>query len=439
MKKGRMVLSVVVSLLVVSSLSLANGLNLNSLGSRALSMGGAFVGLADDFSAIYWNPAGIAQFDRQYFGFYGTDIIPSGTYKFDMTIPGLGTVPMVNAETQTKHYLAGLAAYYYPISENLVAGVGVYVPSGLGSRWDGADFSAVTMGGTVEWMSRIGMVTISPALAYKVSDQVYVGATLNINYAVFEVKTFAGDQDLGINLGQYEEKLNGWGYGATLGILIKPSEMFSLGATVRTKSTISFSGDVSIENLNVLGLIPGTPLFGTTISNSTTADREVSWPWWVAGGVAVKPVESLTLTADLQWTQWSEIDVMESEFKDPLWAILVDAERKMQWDDKMQIRFGAEYRINSVALRAGYYWDPSPAPDKTMNVLLPNYDFNVITFGLGYNLNGLQVDFAFEYLMGKERNIPLQKTMTDPDWETAMPGKYNMKIAVPNISISYRF
>lgn len=439
MKKGRVVLSVVVSLLVVSSLSLANGLNLNSLGSRALSMGGAFVGLADDFSAIYWNPAGIAQFDRQYFGFYGTDIIPSGTYKFDMTIPGLGTVPMVNAETQTKHYLAGLAAYYYPISENLVAGVGVYVPSGLGSRWDGDDFLAVTMGGTVEWMSRIGMVTISPALAYKVSDQVYMGAALNINYAVFEVKTFAGDQDLGINLGQYEEKLNGWGYGATLGILIKPSDMFSLGATVRTKSKISFSGDVSIENLNVLGLIPGTPLFGTTISNSTSADREISWPWWIAGGVAVKPVESLTLTADLQWTQWSEIDVMESEFKDPLWAILVDAERKMQWDDKMQIRFGAEYRISSVALRGGYYWDPSPAPDKTMNVLLPNYDFNVITLGLGYNLNGLQVDFAFEYLMGKERNIPLQKTLTDPDWETAMPGKYSMKIAVPNISISYRF
>ena len=36
------------ALLGLSPLALANGLNLNSLGSRALSMGGAFVGLADD-------------------------------------------------------------------------------------------------------------------------------------------------------------------------------------------------------------------------------------------------------------------------------------------------------------------------------------------------------------------------------------------------------
>lgn len=439
MKKGRVCFAIIASLSVLSSLALANGLNLNSLGSRALAMGGAFVGLADDFSAIYWNPAGIAQFDRQYFGFYGTDIIPSGTYRFDMTIPGLGSVPMVNAATETKHYLAGLAAFYYPINENLVAGLGVYVPSGLGSRWDGADFSAISMGGAYEWMSRIGMVTISPAIAYKINEQVYVGAALNINHAMFDVKTHAGDQELGINLGQYDESLSGWGYGATFGILVKPSEMVSMGAAVRTKAKMKFSGDITIDNLSVLGLIPGTPLFGATIPNTTSAEREVSWPWWLAGGVAVIPVENLTVTADLQWTQWSEIDIMESEYDDPLWSLLVDTERKMHWDDALQIRFGAEYRINTVALRAGYYWDPSPAPDRTMNVLLPNYDFSAITFGLGYNLNGLQIDIGFEYLMGKERNVSLEKTLIDPDWETAMPGKYDMNITVPNISISYKF
>jgi len=36
----------------------ANGLSLNGLGSKAVSMGGAFIGLADDFSLVYWNPAG---------------------------------------------------------------------------------------------------------------------------------------------------------------------------------------------------------------------------------------------------------------------------------------------------------------------------------------------------------------------------------------------
>ena len=74
-----------------------------------------------------------------------------------------------------------------------------------------------------------------------------------------------------------------------------------------------------------------------------------------------------------------------------------------------------------------------------MNVLLPNFDFNVVTAGIGYSLDALQIEFGVEYLMGKERSVDLLKTIIDPEWETAMPGTYNMKIIVPNLSISYRF
>lgn len=439
MKKGRLLFSVLSFLVFLSSLTLANGLNLNSLGTKALTMGGAFVGLADDFSAIYWNPAGIAQFNKQYFGFYGTDIIPFAKYKMDALIPGVGSVTLVNAKNPTKHYLAGLAAYYHPITENLVAGIGVYVPSGLGAEWEGEDFTLISMNNPYEWMSRIGMVTISPAMAYKINEQFFVGAALNINYGMFDVKTHAGSEDLGIDIGQYEESLDGWGYGATFGILFKPTEALSVGAVLRTANTISFSGDITISKINVLGVIPGSPLFGANIPTTTLVDREVTWPMWIAGGIAYKPIEGLTVTADVQWTKWSEIDVMKTTFTEPLWALIVDEERPMHWDDAAQIRFGAEYRINSLAIRGGYYYDPSPAPDRTMNVLLPNYDFNVITLGLGYNLNGLQIDFGFEYLKGKERDVPYEKVLLNPKWQTAMPGIYNMTIIVPNLSISYQF
>lgn len=424
MKKANMFFSIVMLFCFLSSMALANGLNLNSLGSRALAMGGAFVGLADDFSAIYWNPAGISQFKRKYFGFYGTDIIPSGTYERT-------EIPTFTAETEKKQYLSGMAAYYHPISEKVVAGLGVYIPSGLGSKWNGDDFAPVSNNIAYLWESKIGLVTFAPALAFKINEMISVGAALNINYGTFDIKTHAGlapnpspPPDF-LDLGQYEESMTGWGYGATVGILFKPNDMFSVGATFRTASTVKFKGEAEISNLSFLG------------ANSTSdLKRDVTWPIWVAGGVAFKPRENLTLTGDLQWTQWSKIDEIYTKFIDAYWQVMMglsgDDKMPMRWKDTLHIRFGAEYMLNTFAIRAGYYFDPSPAPDSTMNVLIPSFDFNVLTAGCGYTLNGLQIDFSLEYLMGKERVI-------GTDNEFNMPGKYQPKMIVPNLSISYKF
>src|SRR5512143_3591146 len=58
--------------LTLASGLLANGLNLNGFGARAAAMGGAFVGLADDYTAVFWNPAGLAQLKKPTFGLTGT-------------------------------------------------------------------------------------------------------------------------------------------------------------------------------------------------------------------------------------------------------------------------------------------------------------------------------------------------------------------------------
>ncbi|MGB8952576.1 MAG: outer membrane protein transport protein [Candidatus Aminicenantales bacterium] len=438
-------LSVTLALLFLSSLSLANGLNLNGLGARATAMGGAFVGLADDYSAIFWNPAGMTNFSTKYFGFHGEDIIPSGTYKFVVPPPfGTGT-PLVNTETSAKHYLGGMAAFYYPINKNLVAGISVYTPSGLGAKWPTADMAAISNLRTdMEWMSFVGVVSISPALAYKISDAFSIGVAMNINYGMFDVKMYAGEATVGpplfpvvttLDFGQYEESMTGWGYGATIGILVKPSPKFSFGLTYKTASTIKFEGEAKISGLSVL--VP----FG--IKASSTLSRDVTWPMWIGAGIAFKPTDKLTLTADVQYTNWKKIDTIQTSYDDTIWKNVLmadEATRYMHWKDATQIRFGAEYKVSkALAVRAGYYTDPSPAPDTTLNILLPSYDFNNISFGLGYALNGLQIDFGFEYLMGKERDVSFDKVILDPEYEHAQPGTYGMKIIVPFIAIGYKF
>lgn len=447
MKTHRLLISVAVFCLALSSLALANGLNLNSLGTRALSMGGAFVGLADDFSAVYWNPAGIARFKKQYFGFYGTDVIPAGTYL--MQAPSAaGLVTVVDAKTQTKHYLSGMAAYYYPFSDSLTAGLAVYIPSGLGSSWDGEDFVALqnyTLGiqppqssAANLWESRVGLVTFSPALGIELNEMISLGAALNINYGMFSLKRWAGRADIPvppnvIDLGQYEDNQKGWGFGATLGILVRPNETLSLGAAVRTASKVHFAGETTISNVPLLGY-----------KESSDSERDITWPWWAAAGVAFRPMTDLILTADVQWTNWSQVDEIETEYKDISWSLFMTASGNtitpLKWKDAFQLRFGAEYMLyQNVGLRAGYYYDPSPAPEKTLNILLPSYNFHGLTIGIGYDLGGLVVDFGLEYLLGKERDVNFAKWLYDPEFESAMPGVYDMKILVPNISISYKF
>ena len=84
MKRAKISLSVLVCLIFLCSSVFSNGLNLNGIGARAIAMGGAFVGLADDFSAVFWNPAGLGQLKGTNFGLTGGPIFPKASYNTSM-------------------------------------------------------------------------------------------------------------------------------------------------------------------------------------------------------------------------------------------------------------------------------------------------------------------------------------------------------------------
>ena len=154
----------------------------------------------------------------------------------------------------------------------------------------------------------------------------------------------------------------------------------------------------------------------------------------------------VTLTGDLQWTQWSTLDEIEPTFMDPFWSLFMTAagrkrdapEMEGRPADPVRSRVHVSRKTSPSAL--GYYYDPTPTPDKTMNFLLPTYTFNVFTAGLGYSLNGLVIDLGFEFLVrqGERRRLSPSGSSTR-SMPIAQPGVYDMSIVVPNISISYKF
>ncbi|MCJ7524201.1 MAG: outer membrane protein transport protein, partial [Candidatus Aminicenantes bacterium] len=391
----------------------ANGLNLNGMGSKAIAMGGAFIGQADDYSAIFWNPAGLTQMKNSSLSFFVTDLIPSGTYAFPMY--------GIDAKTKSAMYPSGSIAYFKPINEKLVVGIAVYVPSGSGAKWDGEDLKVFSNNVAYKWDSMMAVATVSPVIAYKINDMFSLGATLNLNYGFMKIKR--------PGIGQYTEDINGLAFGATIGALIKPIDRLGIGLTLRTPTKVKFSGDAEMA---------GAMTYGISIDSG--AEREATWPLWLGVGLSYKATDKLTLNADAQYTNWKKVDTIGITYDNPVWQAskahpllgpAFNNDFVLNWKDAIQWRFGLEYAISEkLAMRAGYYYDPSPSPANTLNVLLPEITYNVITVGFGYKTEKFNIDFCFEALMGKDQESPLSGKM---------PGTHGMNIMVPNIAFSYRF
>jgi long-chain fatty acid transport protein len=424
MKVSRVLLIVALAGALTTGL-FANGLNLNGTGGKATGMGGAFVGLANDYSAVLWNPAGLS----------ADALLPSAKY----------AIGSYSQETTSKLYPAGMLGYFQPIGKNIVVGLGAYTLSGIGAKWNNTGLeealvypyppAAFTPTLTpTNWESFIGSITLAPTIAVKVSDMFYVGASFNINYGFFKIDQWGEYTIVGvgapaeglvaaaptiINMGQRNLNVKGWGFGATFGVLVKPADWISVGASYRTESKMTLKGTTEIEHIDLLGL-----------ANESDTQMKVSSPMWLAGGVALKPMDKLTFTFDAQYTNWGKLQEIGLTFTDPYWAVALEgASLELNWRNKTQLRFGAEYDFGTFALRGGYYYDPAPAPDSTMNILTPSFTYNSVDIGFGYKAGSFKLDAVLQYLMGKDR------TVTDG----AMPGTYQMNILVPAISLSFEF
>jgi len=393
----------------------SNGLNLNGNGAKAVSMAGAFVGLADDYSAVFFNPAGLTQMKSTNLALMGVDLIPFGKYNLTLPVAGL---PPIDTKTVLNHYISGAIGFFKPVSERVTLGLYAYVPSGVGAEWKGEELKLLTNGMTFKWESFLAIITVSPAIAVKVTDKFSVGATLNVNYGKLKVKRPLP------GLGQYEEDLDGLALGATLGMLYKPSDKFSVGLTFKAPFKAKLSGKSKVPALALAGL-----------PQEDDAEREASWPMWIGFGVAVKPTAKLTVTADAHYTNWKELTSIPITFSNNAWKVVMKdtANFELKWKDALQLRLGFEYKLKEkLAVRWGYYYDMNPSPKSTMNILLPELAYNWLTFGLGFQSKSIKLDFGIEYSFGKKVTISYQEV--EPN--AGMPGTHNMNILVPTIALT---
>jgi len=228
----------------------------NGVGARALAMGGAFVAVCDDATAMLWNPAGLANLDDTRLAGMSTDLY------------GLG------------------------ITHQFVGATTSFANLGIGLGWERAsvDGQLVEAGGQLGGAFTWGENVIIGSLATNVMDVAMAGAN---------VKYYMANSGLGDSA---------TGFGFDLGLLVSLGDMFVIGVNAidLAGSTIEWdSGAVDVVNgLYKIGmalrLVEGTFILAADVDFDGTAlgNTHVGMEFQVIDELAVRA--GVNLTNDFQ-------------------------------------------------------------------------------------------------------------------------------------------
>jgi long-chain fatty acid transport protein len=449
MRTGK-VLAFLVVLLFAATSAMAGGFRLPEAGAKAMSMGFAFTAQANDPSAIYFNPAGIVQLEGQNI-MVGLTYIKANGADFTGTTPltlntGTGLFDSRSETQKDLDFFVPNAYWTRKASPNFAYGVGIFVPFGLGQEYENRTTSIFR-----NQVTKVDIMTfvVNPTVAWKVNDVLSVGAGIDFMYGQAKLSQ-AGVVRLGaapldqVNIFQLDLDGDGTAWGYNFGVLLTPTNNLKIGANYRSSFKLELDGaDVDLRDINnTIPFVPPGPftaaqVFGGT-SFHTEASATINMPATFALGVAYIR-NRLTLEVDLDWTFWHTFKTLAIDIRDNN-GLLPDAVRPEDWEDKMAVYFGAEYRVTDpLALRLGFRYDPTPVPANTMSPLLPDSDKMYYCAGAGYKVRNWTFDLAYMYVDKKDRTVNNQINVAPPSIGSGFNGTWSGDSHLVAFDIGYKF
>jgi len=382
----------------------AGGWNNMLIGCRAIAIGGAFAGIADDASAIYYNPAGLAFQDQNFtVTFNGFNVWPTYIYS-----DSLGrNIQSKSPTTIPQVFLA------FKAGERLTLGFGAYVPyAGGGVEWDNKDLGLYIK-------SYMGILSLTPTLAYEFSEKVSIGLNFNI------YRSFLEDRRYLETLGNVSTEENGTSLALGLGLMLKPSDRLSIGAGIRGPTTMKLTGKTTVPLS-----IPGLGTFEADLSSET----RFKLPWDFELGLSYRLSHNFLISTSAQYTMWSALDTIEKTLKNIPEVGDQVTEEPMNFKNILLWRIGAEYWISEfLALRAGIGMDRWATPEETLDFANIDVDKFTLLGGIGYKAGRFQIDAVYAYAAGKERE-KLGTVFGVPIRET-----FNLNTIIFGLGISYTY
>ena len=426
MRSLRFTLTLALTCLAAAS-AFGSGFLIPEQGAKASSMAGAFVATADDPSAIFFNPAGIAQ-QRRLSVLAGATII-----NFSNEFTGDPNSPItsgISGEYNPHTFNIPNMYAVMPIGNNLSVGVGVFAAFGLRTDWEDpwagryiskdADLKTTSVNPVVAWQTGDGRLAIGGGIEYRRARVILNANRMALNPFTGRIVDIANTR----LASEYGDSI-GW----NAGILFKPSERFRLGASYRTGMDIDLEGEAEITPIPT-----GNAQFDAIIASQLPPDQNINttfpFPSIATIGVAFSPVETWDVELDVMRTAWSAFEALTVNFETTPAAGFT---REQNWEDSTSYRLGLNHTATeNWDVRFGALYDENPQPTESVSPLLPDSDRIGVTFGAGWHKGHFIADAGMMVLHFKDRS-------TEGIHPEGFDGEYETDATLIFANLGYRF
>lgn len=382
--------------LLVLSISISNafgsGFYIYEHSAKATSMCGAFAAQANDVTAVFYNPAGITQLSGWNFTAGGTYIVPMASFTGPISVD-----PNWYSETNQWNFFPPNLHASYAITDRFSAGFGVFVPFGLGTDW-GENW----IGKHLTTEAEVQTIYLNPVIAYEVTEGLSLAAGLSYILGSITLEQAAYFTPRNIwGLAHLSGDANAVAY--NFAVRYQATEKLAIGATYRSSAKLDIDGEAKFNFPKSSNPIINAEL--EALFPETKGTSSIELPVFIVGGISYDIFDNLTAEFDYFYTGWSSYNELAVDFATET-AAVTDLKSEKDWKDVYSLRLGLEYRWNeNFALRSGIMRDYDPAPDETVDPLLPSSDRWLYAVGGGYKFNAFTIDLAYMLLLQDDRSI----------------------------------
>lgn len=365
-------------LLLAPSLALAAGFGRpNQIGARTVGLGGGGAAIADDPTAVWHNPSGLAFPDETIV------LLDLAVLSLDRRWDPPGR-PTVSETTAPQPIPTGGASTRFAFGRERPArfalGVAAYLAYGGHLSLDPASVKdSMGPGATGITDTGITLFEVATALAYQVADVLSLGAALRVGIGNFSVTdtetTFSADRLSAV----------GAGIGGSFGATVRPHPRVQIGVIYRTPLRTRLTGGGAIS---VAGAAP---------VQRDDLSLELKWPQSAALGLSVRAARWLRLVVQGDWTGWSSMQSLDLRFTG---SSSLSQSRPLAFSDSYTLHAGSELSFGRYALRLGCSLDTNAIPDATSRRETRDGLKEDVTAGLGVRLGRFRIDAAADVLFG---------------------------------------